>query len=352
MARQMGLSERERLILQAVVHTYITTAEPVGSRTIVKRYTLDLSPATVRNVMADLEETGYLQQLHTSSGRVPTDLGYRYYVDYLMHVQELTITERSRFESELAKKLNDADEVMRQTSHLLALVSHQMGIVEAPDGAGATVHRVELVPVAPERVAVLIADSYGRVHTRMVTLGEALDPRELGRLTSFLNDNFRGVQVDSLASSVERKLQTYVDDQRRLAERALKVLNLLPLARQGQLFLEGATQLIEHPEFRDVAKAQEVFHFLDEEKRLLGLLRAKAKAGPNSGPFVLIGQETRDPELQDISIVTSPYFVGDRAVGAVGVLGPRRMPYSRLTSLVGFTADLLSRFLTRLAGQA
>ncbi|MDZ4858270.1 MAG: hypothetical protein SGI88_04750, partial [Candidatus Hydrogenedentes bacterium] len=130
MRRDIDLSDREKLILQAAVHSFITTAEPVGSRAIVKRFDLDLSAATVRNVMADLEEAGYLQQLHTSSGRVPTDLGYRYYVDYLMRAQELTLHERARIETELTARLNDADEVMRQTSHLLALLSHQTGIVE------------------------------------------------------------------------------------------------------------------------------------------------------------------------------------------------------------------------------
>ena len=128
MSREEGLSERESLILQAVVQGYITTADPVGSRTIVKRFGLDLSPATVRNVMADLEEDGYLQQLHTSSGRVPTDQGYRYYVNHLMRVQELTLTERARIEGELSARLNDADDILRHTSQLLAPGN-------APDGA-------------------------------------------------------------------------------------------------------------------------------------------------------------------------------------------------------------------------
>ncbi|MFO7974032.1 MAG: hypothetical protein R6V12_05300, partial [Candidatus Hydrogenedentota bacterium] len=139
------LSPRERLILQAVVHTYITTAEPVGSRAIVRRFDLDVSAATVRNVMADLEEAGYLRQLHTSSGRVPTDKGYRYYVDFLMNVQELTVAERARIQGELSRKLDDADEVIRNTSRLLALTSHHMGLVEAPDQRNAEVCRVEMV---------------------------------------------------------------------------------------------------------------------------------------------------------------------------------------------------------------
>ena len=168
MSPVQDLGERERLILHAVVHTHITTAEPVGSRSVVKRFDLDLSPATVRNVMADLEDLGFLQQIHTSSGRVPTDQGYRYYVDYLMQVQALTLRERSRIEREFERKLNDADEVLRQTSHLLAMVTRQAGLAEAPNEGRAEVQRLDLIPFAACRLAVLIVDNFGRARTLTV----------------------------------------------------------------------------------------------------------------------------------------------------------------------------------------
>ena len=161
---EQHLSDREELVLQAVVHSYITSAEPVGSRSIVKRFSLEVSPATVRNVMADLEEAGFLQQLHTSSGRVPTDVGYRYYVDYLMRIQRVTLTERTRVEGELVAKLNDADDLLRQTSHLLALLSHQTGIVEAPSLGDAEIRQIEITPLEGGRIVVLLADSFGCVH--------------------------------------------------------------------------------------------------------------------------------------------------------------------------------------------
>lgn len=344
------LSDREQLILQAVVHTYITTAEAVGSRVIVRRYGLDLSPASVRNVMSDLEEAGYLKQLHTSSGRVPTDRGYRYYVDYLMRVQELTLAERERIEREFEKKLTDAEQVMRQTSQLLALVSHQTGIVEAPPAGEAFVRHIELLPVSTDRVAALIADSFGRVRTVLVAPDGGVQSEELQRLSRFLNDTFVGVAVDRLASSIQGTLGGLVDEQRRMAERALEVLELLPPYGRGQLFLEGATQLFEQPEFRDVDRAREVFSLLDEQDRLIELLRSGLAEDGTQRPAVLFGSEAHGPGLDGISVVTSPYYVDDTPVGVVGVLGPRRMPYSKLTAVVGYTADLFSRFLTRLAG--
>ncbi|MBN2311336.1 MAG: heat-inducible transcription repressor HrcA [Candidatus Hydrogenedentes bacterium] len=343
------LKEREELILQAVVHTYITTAEAVGSRSIVKRYGLGFSPATVRNVMSDLEELGYLQQLHASSGRVPTDQGYRYYVDYLMRVQELTMAERARIERELSHRLSDADEVMRQTSHLLALVSHQTGIVEAPAESDAQVRRVELMAVSDERLAVLIADNYGQVRTMLIALEGGVDGDELPQINRFLNEHLQGVPVERLAGAIEAKMRAMLDEQRKLAERALLVLGLLPAQRPAQLFLDGATQLFEHPEFRDVAKAREVFSLLEEQERLVELLRAGQLSRPATGASVLIGSETRSPGLEGISVIASPYYVHDRAAGILGILGPRRMPYSRLTAVVDYTAGVLGRFLTRLA---
>ncbi len=348
--RTAELNQREQQILQAVVHSYITTAEPVGSRSIVKRFGMDLSPATVRNVMADLEDQGFLQQLHTSSGRVPTDRGYRYYVDYLMRVQELTASERSRIERELSAKLTDADEIMRQTSHMLALVSHQTGLVGVPDEHDARLRRIELMSVTPSRAAVMLVDNFGRVRTLLVGVEEPLQDHEVPRLNRFLNDNLKGVAMGDLVSSARSIMRALMDEQRRLAERATQLLSLAPIERPGQLFFDGATQLFEQPEFRDPAKAREVFNLLDEREKLAQLLRSQLKERMPAGPTVMIGSETHQEGLEEMSLVTSPYKVGEKTVGTIGVLGPRRMPYSKFTAVVDYTSRMLSRLLTRLAG--
>jgi heat-inducible transcriptional repressor len=314
----------------------------------VKRFGLDLSPATVRNAMADLEERGFLEQLHTSSGRVPTDLGYRYYVDYLMGVQELTLSERARIERELTHNLDDCDEVLKHTSHMLALISNQTGLVEAPEERDAEVRHIDLMPITSQRMAVLVADSYGRMRTSMVTLRAPIAADDLPRLNRFLNEHLRGVVVSRLAVSMHQRIRHLVDEDRRLAEAALQVLELVPAHRPGVLFLEGATRLFEQPEFRDVAKAREVFGLLEEHERVVDLLRSGLRIEDN-GTSVLIGSELKDKGLSEISVVAAPYRVGERHVGVIGVLGPRRMPYSRLSAVVGYTANMLSRFLTLLA---
>ena len=344
------LSQRERLILQAVVHAYITTAEPVGSRAIVRRFDLDVSPATVRNVMADLEEAGYLKQLHTSSGRVPTDKGYRYYVDFLMSVQELTRAERARIQEELSGRLNDADEVIRHTSRLLALTSHHMGLVEVPDERNAEICRIEMVPIGTRRVGVVLVDNYGRVRTLVAKLDEALPAEGVQRIGRFLDANFRGVSMQGLQAAVSARTASFLDEQRRLAEQALRVLALMPPSRQGEVILEGTAQLFEQPEFQNVDRARQVFGFFEEHDRLVELIRSSIQEGEPLRTSIVIGSEVPDDELHEISIVVSPYCVGEQAAGVVGVIGPRRMQYSRLAGLVEYTAALLGSYLTGIAG--
>jgi heat-inducible transcriptional repressor len=342
------LNEREQQILHCVVHTYITTAEPVGSRAVVKRFSLGLSPATVRNVMADLEDKGYLEQRHTSSGRVPTDRGYRYYVDYLMGVQELTKSERDQIEAELNHRLHDADEVLRHTSQLLALLSHQAGIAETPANARALVQRIELLSLGAARLAVLIVDSFGRVRTLPVQWECEIRSDDLNRLGRFLNEHLLGVPVDELAGEIEKRLKGFLDEQRQLAEQALRVLNLIPIQRPAQLYLEGATFLFEQPEFKDITQAKEVFGLFDHRERVVSLLRTELSGSQWDRTAVIIGGEGGQTGLEEISIIASPYSVHGQQVGMIGVLGPRRMPYSRLTAVVDYTAQMVSRILTRL----
>ncbi len=343
------LNEREQLILQAVVHLYITSAEPVGSRAIVKRLGLDISPATVRNVMADLEELGYLQQLHPSSGRVPTDRGYRYYVDFLMRIQDVTQLERTRIEQQLGDQLTDADTILRQTSYLLGLLSHQTSIVEAPRANIAEVRHVELITIADRRLAFLLADNYGGVRTVVLPTERALTSDETQRLSRFLNDHLHGTSIETLADSLREKLQRFADEQRTLASQALELVSLVPTPEGGKLFLEGTTQLFEQPEFKNVDRAREVFGLLEEQDRVVALLRAGIVNAEPHPSRVVIGSEAQHQGFEELSMVSAPYKVGETTVGMVGVLGPRRMPYSRLAGIVEHTAARLSSLLTRLA---
>ncbi|PCJ51255.1 MAG: heat-inducible transcription repressor HrcA [Candidatus Hydrogenedentota bacterium] len=347
---EKSLTEREELILQAVVHLHITSAEPVGSRAIVKRYQLDISPATVRNVMSDLEEQEYIHQVHTSSGRVPTDKGYRYYVDYLMNIQEITLSERSRYESELNERLSDADVLLKQTSTLLALLSHQAGIVEAPSLAVTEISRVDLMPMGGNRAALLIADNYGQVRTLVIPVIDTMSTDGLQKMNNFLNTHLKGTSVENISTRIESVLHDFVDEQRALAEQAAQLLHQISGTQTGgQLFLEGATQLFEQPEFQQIDRAREVFGLLEEEDKVMELLRAGITSSQSQGARVIIGSEAHEHGIDEVSVVSAPYQINGKTVGMVGVLGPRRMPYSKLTGIVDYTAARLSRLFSTLS---
>jgi len=342
------INEREQLILQAVVQSYITSAEPVGSRNVVKRFSLSLSAATVRNVMSDLEEKGFLQQVHTSSGRIPTDKGYRYYVDYLMRVQELTAADRNSIERELSTKLADADEILKQTSYMLALVSHQAGLAQAPNDMSALVQRIELMPLGLNRAAVLVADNFGRVRSLSVQLEYNLAPDATTRLSHFLNAHLRGVSMDHLAAHLEEQLYKFLDDQRQLAEQALQLLQLLPQQQHRQLYLEGASHLFEQPEFHDIQKARQVFGLFEEQGKLVEMLQSSIGGVDSPQKLIIIGSEHND-SMAGMSLIAAPYRIDGKTAGMIGVIGPRRMPYSRLTAVVDYTAGMVERFLSRLS---
>ena len=343
---EQPLTDREREILNAVVNSYITSAEPVGSRTVVKRFDLEWSAATVRNIMSDLEEHGYLQQVHTSSGRVPTDLGYRYYVDHLMRVHRLTLQERRRIEGEFQHRLDDVNALLRHTSHLLALVSHQAGLAEMPDTRQALVQQFELVPLGENRMSVLMVDNFGTVHSVTTSPGVAKDPSKIESLNAFLNQNFRGIAMGSLSDMVRTKLSELVDEQHELAQSALEVLDLVPVRKETKLFLGGTVQLFEQPEFQQVEQARTVFGLLEEHDRLITVLRKAVSDG--DGQAIFISKHEDNMGAEGIGVVASSYEVDGQPAGLIGVLGPRRMPYSRLTAVVQYTAGLLGRILTRL----
>ncbi len=343
------LNEREKIILEAVVHIYITTAEPVGSRTVAKRLGLNLSPATIRNVMADLEEMGFLTQVHTSSGRIPTDLGYKYYVTYLMKVQELSLAERERIKQELMKKVDTTDQVLKRTGYLLALVSHQAGLAELPSENTAVVRRIELVPLLERQVALLIVDSFGCVHTSSIVLDEVVPIQMLESLSQFLNDILFNVSIDNIYSVVKENIKKFFDERRKLVELALKILTQIE-PHTGQMFLEGTNNLFDQPEFQEPTKVRNILGIMENPSPLIKVLRDSLANLENPQRTVIIGPETTTEDISEFGIIASSYKIDDQEepAGFIGILGPKRMPYERFSALVDYTANMVGKILSRL----
>jgi len=343
------LNEREEQILEAVVHLYITTAEPVGSRTVAKRLGLQLSPATIRNVMADLEEMGYLTQVHTSSGRVPTDLGYKYYVTKLMKVQELTLAERQRIEQELSRKLDTAEQILKRTSQLLALTTHQAGLAELPNEKSAVVRRIDLIQLGEKQIAVVIVDNFAGVHSSMFAFEEPISPHIIEPLNKFLNETLFNVSLDRIGLVLKENLKKFFDERRKMLEIAFKILSRIE-PTTSQMILEGANNLFDQPEFQEPTKIKSIFGIMDDPTPLTRALRESLAKSENQRQTVLIGSEANIKNSEEFSIIASPYMLENEKtpIGFVGVLGPKRMPYDKLSAMVDFTASMVGKILSRL----
>ena len=351
MNQDVSLTERQQRILQAVVKTHITTAEAVGSRTVAKRMGFKLSPATVRNVMADLEEMGYVRQPHTSAGRVPTDSGYRVYVDTLMEIYEVDPEEQQRIEELYRPKVKEIEELMELSSGLLSILTHYIAVVQTPKIELETIKHVELVPLFPEKMLIVLVTSIGDVRKRVAVLPQGMTEADVKQLTVFLNE-----KLYDLSFVAARSLLDWFNDpanplDEKLAQFAVKIMGeILGEAEPRGVYLDGMGKIFEQPEFRNVEQLRPVLRVLDEKRQLNDLLEWCLSGNEITGVCIRIGSENPLDDVRNCSIVVSPYRVCGRPTGAIGVIGPTRMEYSRASSLVAFVADKLGQVLTLLSG--
>ena len=341
------LSDRDERILGAVVEEYVQTAEPVGSRNLVKKYRLGISPATVRNVMADLEELGFLSQPHTSAGRQPTDLGYRYYVDHLMRPRPLPANRRRQIRRRIERSAEQAlEELLEATSRALSQVAHQVGVVVAPPLEMSVFRHIDFVLLRPGRVLVILVSQSGVVHHRPVDAPEVDRQADLDRMANYLNALLEGLPL----VSVRERILAEMEDERARYDRMLRQaleLGSRALDRgpsEGDVYVGEPVRILEQPEFRDFEKMRQIFEAFERKGILIRILD-RALSGP--GIQVTIGGENPVPDLRECSIVARSYGRGDRTLGAVGVIGPTRMPYPEVIGLVEYTARILSEVLQR-----
>ena len=343
-----ALSDRTRRILATLVRSYIESGEPVSSATLAQRAALNLSSATVRNVLSQLEEMGYVYQPHTSAGRVPTDSGYRCYVDMLLENRRST-KDVAAVEARLRHEAGDApmmDDLLSSTSHVLSEASKHVGFAMAPPNAQAIFHRIEFVPLSGSRILVVVVASGNQVSQKSVDIGEALSMSELVQAANFLNAEFAGRTLDEVRAGVVRRL----GEERSLYDQLLGLALRLAsssfenLDQATAVYIDGASTLID-----EVVRASGIgagtlrtlLRMVEEKQRLVRLL-SEYIDGP--GLTVVIGTEHSDPELRSFSLVASTYFDG-RSTGTVGVIGPTRMRYSKAISMVDVAALAVARVL-------
>lgn len=337
------MDERKQKILRAIVQDYIATAEPIGSRTIARKFDLGVSSATIRNEMADLEDLGFIEQPYTSAGRVPSDAGYRYFVDCLMDPKALSDLEKELIERESTKKIHEIQEVISHTSKLLSELTNLTSIVLGPQKGKSTFDKMHFLPYQPGKVIMVIVKENGTVEHHIIEVGESLTAEELQHVAGVLNQKMRGYSLSQVKRSMLHEIYSELSRQRLLIDNALEMLReiLDDDEEEERIYLGGALNMLNQPEFRDLGKVKTLFKVFEENDSLKKLLNPHQE-----GLNVTIGGENALKEFQGCSVISATYKVSGLTIGAVGVLGPTRMDYAKVIAIVDFMTRSLTEILT------
>ncbi|MBM3253590.1 MAG: heat-inducible transcription repressor HrcA [Candidatus Omnitrophica bacterium] len=337
------LESRRNRILDLIITSYINTGTPVGSFYISKRFKSLLSSATIRNVMAQLEEEGYLTHIHTSSGRIPTDKGFRFYVDSLKKLDRLSQIEMERIDREFEEKKQVLEEIIKKASLILSSITKQAGVVLFPRLKRSIFRRVELVFIEPRKILAVLVTSSGLLRDVIVELDTDIRKEELEKISVFLNSKLEGMPIYEVKRHLLAKLEAQKDSLFSLFKVAFEIIRLSLLFNEAEeLYINGLTNILEQPEFRNIEKARNIIRKLEER---LGLFEILNKGLAEEGPRVYIGNEYKNPFIESLSLITSSYKIGGEVAGVVGVVGPTRMDYGRIIPIVNYIAKILSERL-------
>lgn len=336
------LTDRQRLILSTIIDNYINSAEPVGSRTISKRDGIGFSSATIRNEMADLEELGYLEQPHTSAGRVPSTKGYRFYVDNLMQPRDISEQDVVNIKQIFAERISQMEQAIESTANILSQITNYTAIVLGPEMFEHRLKQIQIVPLNEVQAVAIIVTHTGRVENKLLDLPKGVHPSEIEKLVNILNHKLTDVPLWQLR---QRIYQEIAGEMKRFTEQYEEMLSMLDQTfisdETDRVYLRGATKIMNQPEFRDVDKVKDIMELFEQSDQLIRML-----TGPSDGVAVKIGQENDMDAIKECSIVTTPYFLGGKPVGVVGILGPTRMEYDKVISVLDYLSRGLSQMLT------
>jgi heat-inducible transcriptional repressor len=337
------LSDRAQNLLKILVERYIAEGQPVGSRALSRFSSLELSPATIRNVMADLEEMGFVSSPHTSAGRVPTPKGYRFFVDTLLTVRPMEEMERQQLEEQLTP--DDPHRVVTAASQILSDLTHFAGIVVSPRRRGAVLRHVEFFGLSEKRVLLIIVASDGEVQNRVLVTDRNYAPSQLVEAANYINQNYAGIEFDQLRTKVRSELMDLHQDISGLMQQAIQTGSESLRGLADGVVISGGRNLLEVNELSgDMGRLRRLFDLFEQKTQLLEMLETSERA---EGVKIFIGGESQLVPLDECSIVTAPYEVDGQVVGTVGVIGPTRMAYERVIPIVDVTAKLVSSALSQ-----
>lgn len=333
-----GLDKRGRQILETVVNRYINTAEPVGSLFLARRRHLGISPASIRSALNDLENRGYLYQPHTSAGRVPTDKGYRYFVDSLMKPIRLTELEKERIRREVKVETRDVDNILVQTAQVLGLVSKQLGVTLSPRFQQGIFQRMEILPLSEKRALLVLTIKSGLVKTVVMEIGASISGEKLQETSRVLNERLADLSIQEIRENLPERVRELSLGDAKLIQLIIDSAHLVfDFPEHEHLYFGGTTNILNQPEFRDRFKLQTLMSLLEEGKALRGILSRREQ----DGVAITIGSEHLRGDMRHYSLLTATYCLG-KVNGTVGIMGPTRMRYAKLCAVVDYMAQLLS----------
>ena len=344
----MIMDDRKKRILQAIVDDYIDKAEPIGSRTIARKYELGLSSATIRNEMADLEEMGYLAQPHTSAGRVPSDKGYRLYVDKLMPPRSLNSDEIRELRSALNTRVYELGQLLKQATAVLSSFTKYTTMAVTPRMRSSTIKTVQVVPVEAGKALVVVVNNAGIVRNALIKVSERATSEMLGRISNLLNDKLAGLTFEQADTEQIKVLGREIGVSWDIMQPILDgTADCIHQMGDHEMYVEGSTNILNHPEFKDMDRARQFLSLLDEKT---SICRAVYDAAQPNGITVRIGSENDLSSIRDCSLVMVSYNVSDTMVGTIGIIGPTRMEYSKVISSISYMKKLVSDEINRLLG--
>jgi heat-inducible transcriptional repressor len=341
-AADLANDPRARQLLRTLISRHIRDGEPVGSQTLARHAGLDVSPATIRNILASMEDAGLLAAPHSSAGRVPTAQGYRLFVDSLLQVQPLAGEELNRLRSELPAGAG-TQALLGNTSELLSAMTHFVGMVSVPGRESFAFRQIEFVALDPQRVLAILVFADGEVQNRVVQVRRAFDPSELEQAANYLNSHFAGQPLAHILASLLRDLRNARSEMERLLANSIELAEQAFAPGRDDMLLAGQTRLMGLQDLADLDRLRALFEAFAEKRELLQLLERTAKA---PGMRVFIGEETGLAPLEGMSLVTAPYATGGHILGVLGVIGPSRMAYERVIPVVEATAAVLGAALS------
>jgi len=348
----MILDDRKRKILHAIIDDYINTAEPIGSRTIARKYELSLSSATIRNEMADLEDLGYLAQPHTSSGRIPSDKGYRFYVDRLMKKCELSLEEIENIKNAMDVRINELSQLIKQASRVMSDITKYTSMAVTPEMKGSKIKAIQVSPIEIGKALVVVVTNTDVVKNTIVKIADNISPYELITASNIVNDKLKGHTIEEINLPVIREIQKSLGNLNSVLMQILDgVAECINKIDNSEVYLNGTMNILNYPEFKDVLKARDFINLLDTKGVLIDLLNSKSQIINNCDINIKIGEENALNGIKECSLITTTYSVGDAVIGYIGIIGPTRMDYPRVISLINCMKTKMNEELLKLIGE-